>query len=59
MVPLRYICLLLIVKIARYTFWVIFMSSFVVLFRVIIDSVYEYHSSIKKYKNQKKNIKYR
>lgn len=48
--PLRYNCLLLIVKIARYTFWVIFMSSFIVLFREITHSVRKYHNSIKKYK---------
>lgn len=41
--PLRYGCLLVIVTIAKYVFWVIFITCFVLLFKEIENSVNEYN----------------
>jgi hypothetical protein len=42
--PLRYGCLIMIVMIARYIFWVILLTCFVLLFKEIENSVREYNA---------------
>ena len=42
--PLRYYCLLSIVEIARYVFWVMVFTCFMLLFKEIDNSVRQYNA---------------
>jgi len=49
--PVRYGCLIAIVMMTRYVFWVILISCFMLLFKEIANSVCEY-DRIKKRRNR-------